>query len=330
MTDLAITSHKPMTTSGTYLPPLHLLVEMFLNSLDCQVSSQHKYESQIKVFIRWVNDTGRSSILTTWSCQDIINYKRFLMNELRIQHSTIVPKPLSSSTINNYLSAVRKFFTWLNREGYCPNIAKNVNGIGKQDGFRKHTLSKEQVLDALSSFNRDTLNGLRDYAIFNLMVRTGCRDCEVVRAKIRHLRVESGQTVLDIQAKGHYESDQFKVLMLKAKEPIREYLDARKRILPFNDDDFLFVSHAKRNYMKGLTTRSVSRIIKTALRNIGLDTDKLTAHSLRHTAITLAIAGGASLHQAQAMAGHKDSRTTELYFHNLKRIEDAAEKYIDI
>lgn len=330
MTDLVTSSHKPVVTSGSYFPPLHLLMEMFLNSLDCQVSSQHKYESQMKTFIKWVDDTKRSPILTSWSCQDIIDYKRFLMNELRIQYGNAATKPLSSSTINNYLSAVRKFFIWLNQEGYCLNIAKDINGIGKQNGFRKHTLSKEQVLDALSTFDRNTLNGLRDYAIFNLMVRTGCRDCEIVRAKVKHLRVESGQTVLDIQAKGHYESDQFKVLTSKTEKPIREYLDARKKIQVITEDNFLFVSHAKRNYMNGLTTRSVSRIIKTALRNIGLDSEKLTAHSLRHTAITLAVAGGASLHQAQAMAGHKDSRTTEIYFHNLKRIEDAAEKYIDI
>jgi integrase/recombinase XerD len=316
------------TTSG--FPPIHILEDLFIKSLDCKENSQAKYAAQLRVFTRWILDTERSPLLSTWTRQDIVDYKRFLMNELRIRNQADNPKPLSSSTINNYLSVVRKFFGWLNTEGYCLNIAKDVNGIGKQNGFRKHILSKDQIRDTLASFDRSTLNGLRDFAIFNLMVRTGCRDCEIIRARIKDLRVQSGHIVLDIQAKGHYEADQFKVLKHATEKPIRDYLDTRKKICPCSDDDFLFVSLAKRNYMRQLSTRSVSRIIKNALRGTGLDNEKLTAHSLRHTAISLAVAGGASLHQAQAMAGHKDSRTTEVYFHNQKRIEEAAENFIDI
>lgn len=62
--------------------------------------------------------------------------------------------------------------------------------------------------------------------------------------------------------------------------------------------------------------------------DVGLDSDKMTAHSLRHTAITLAIQGGASLEQAQAMARHSDPKTTMIYYHNLQRIQAGAEKCI--
>ena len=61
---------------------------------------------------------------------------------------------------------------------------------------------------------------------------------------------------------------------------------------------------------------------------MGLDDSRLTAHSLRHTAISLSIQGGASLQQAQAMARHSDSKTTLVYFHNLERISLGAEKFI--
>ena len=59
-----------------------------------------------------------------------------------------------------------------------------------------------------------------------------------------------------------------------------------------------------------------------------LDDHRLTAHSMRHTAITLAAAGGASLHQVQAMARHSDPKITMVYFHNLNRIQAGAEKCI--
>jgi len=56
---------------------------------------------------------------------------------------------------------------------------------------------------------------------------------------------------------------------------------------------------------------------------------RLTAHRLRHTAITLALRGAASLQQAQAMARHTDPKTTMVYVHNMERVQDGAEKYID-
>jgi integrase len=56
-----------------------------------------------------------------------------------------------------------------------------------------------------------------------------------------------------------------------------------------------------------------------------MDSAKLTAHSLRHTAITLALVGGATVQQAQAMARHANINTTMIYAHNLERMDRAAE-----
>ncbi|OGV70474.1 MAG: hypothetical protein A2283_19155 [Lentisphaerae bacterium RIFOXYA12_FULL_48_11] len=90
----------------------------------------------------------------------------------------------------------------------------------------------------------------------------------------------------------------------------------------------LFPSFSRRNSGKHLTSNGVSRIVRDAMRRAGIVSDRLTPHSLRHTAVSLAIAGGASLAQVQAMARHADPRTTMVYFHNLNRISDAAEKCV--
>ena len=65
------------------------------------------------------------------------------------------------------------------------------------------------------------------------------------------------------------------------------------------------------------------------MRRVGINSERLTPHSLRHTAISLAIEGGASLTQAQAMARHASPTTTMVYFHNTNRIRDAAEKCVN-
>jgi len=202
---------------------------------------------------------------------------------------------------------------------------RTVEGDKKAKGFRKDCLTPGQLRDALDSLERSSLEGLRDYALFNLIARTGLRTIEVARAQVRDLRQESGQSVLWIQGKGRDSKDDFVVLMDEAERPIRNYLQARGKL---SDDAPLFCSHSDRNSGHELTTRSISRIIKNILIGIGLDDSRLTAHSLRHTAITLSIKGGASIQEAQAMARHTDPKTTMVYFHNIARVESGAERFI--
>lgn len=327
MSEIAIIPERNEITSWQH-PPLVLLAQQFIDSLDCRENSIKTYTRQLKEFLEWINYADKPLDLSTWTRQDILDYKRYLQSTIRMKTANGEVKALAPNTISGYLMIVRKLWSWLEQEGICQNIAKNIKGIRRADGFKKHTLTIGQIKDALEVFNCSMLEGLRDYSMFNLMVRTGCRDIEISRILIKHLGTLNGHQVLYIQAKGHDSPDQYKVLTEDSERPIRAYLDARKKMQPYSDDDYLFVSMSRRNKGQGLTTRSISRIIKNALRKIGLDDEKLTAHSLRHTAITLAISGGATLHQAQAMAGHKDPRTTMTYFHNQKRLEEAAEKCI--
>ena len=69
-------------------------------------------------------------------------------------------------------------------------------------------------------------------------------------------------------------------------------------------------------------------IIKKEFRNIGIDSEKITTHSLRHTAITLSLIGGTPLQEVQQMARHTNINTTLIYAHNLNRIESHAEDNI--
>ena len=78
-----------------------------------------------------------------------------------------------------------------------------------------------------------------------------------------------------------------------------------------------------------MTTRSLSRIAKGAMIEAGIDSKRLTAHSLRHTAITTALRAGASLQEVKTMARHADINTTLIYSHNIDREINAPEHKID-
>jgi integrase/recombinase XerD len=111
-------------------------------------------------------------------------------------------------------------------------------------------------------------------------------------------------------------------------KPILEYLKCRASKSK-KEKDPLFMSHSDRNYGGRLTTRSISRIVKDNLRRVGIDSHRLTAHSLRHTAITLALQAGASIQEAQALGRHANINTTMIYAHNINRIAHAPERKID-
>ena len=78
-----------------------------------------------------------------------------------------------------------------------------------------------------------------------------------------------------------------------------------------------------------MTTQAISAIVRYRLSQVGLHSNRVTAHSLRHTAITLALMGGATIQEAQMLARHSDINTTLIYAHNIDRIESAPERKID-
>lgn len=303
---------EPRALDG--MPSLSNLVEDFLADQDLSSSSRSTYTRSLKQFISWLYETGRAD-RPDLQREDILEYKDYLTSQKK-----------SSYTVTLYLVSVRKLYQWLESKRIYPDITRGIKGAKRPKGFRKDCLTAEQLRATLAAIKRRSLEGLRDYAIFNLMARTGLRDIEVSRAQVKDIRQEAGQAVLWIQGKGRDAKDDFVLLTKETLKPIKAYLKARGAV---QEEDPLFCSHSDRNAGQALTTRSISRLVKLALRRVGLDNRRLTAHSLRHTAITLSIKGGASLQQAQAMARHTDPKTTLVYFHNIDRIQAGAEKYIN-
>jgi len=313
------------SVAGPPAPTLSLeeLVEQFLTSHDVRDTSRGTYRRQLREFTKWLEE--ESLRLTDIRREQVLDYRGYL--EKRAGASG---KGLSSYSVSGYLTAVRRLFTWLEAERIYPNVAREVKGPKRPRGHKKDILTEEQLRACLEAIERDPRLGeherSRNYALFNLMARTGLRDIEVARASYDDLRRVEGERVLYVQGKGRDEADEFVLLTPKAYKPIRAYLDTRPHIW---EGSPLFVSHSRRNYGERLTSRSISRIAKNTLRAAGLDDRRLTAHSLRHSAITIAIRNGATVEQAQAMARHSSPTTTMIYFHNLDRVKNGAERLVD-
>ena len=163
---------------------------------------------------------------------------------------------------------------------------------------------------------QDTLQGKRDYAIFTLMVTCGLRTIEVSRADIKDLGIVGGSPVLYVQGKGREEKTEYVKLEEHVEGAIRDYLAERGKASP---DAPLFVSLSNNSHEKRLTTRSISAIAKTAMQEAGYDSERLTAHSLRHTAVTISLLQGKDITEVQQFARHANINTTMIYNHALEK-----------
>lgn len=290
------------------------VVASFIAGMDVKESSRSLYSRTLSIFFGWVEATGRQVGYMTR--EDILEYKDHLLGS-----------GLSSLTVGSYIVAVRKFYDWAEAEKLYPNIARGVKTPRRKQQFKKQHLTDSDSSHLLSYFES---KGLRDYAIVNLLLRTGLRTIEAARADIGDVTFKGGKRVLLVWGKGHDEKDDFVVLTDKAWEPIKKYLDtSRKGAKP---GEPLFVSHSRQNFGERLTTRSISGLCKEGLKAIGLDGKEFTAHSLRHTAAVAILTHGGSLADAQAVLRHSSPATTQIYTESIKeelRLRRSPEAMID-
>ena len=282
-------------------------------------------------FIAYLDTTPKTIETYTKALRQLFSY--FSLNGIRQpQREDIIAfrEELKASghkptTIQNYITATKLFFSWTAQEGYYPNIAEHLKGAKLDREHKKDYLTSRQVKEVLGSIEQDSLQGLRDYAMLFLMVTGGLRTIEVSRANIGDLRTLGDNSVLYVQGKGREEKTDYIKLSAPAEQAIRAYLKARGEK---NEEAPLFSSTSNNNRGARLTTRSVSGIVKTRLQQAGYDSEKLTAHSLRHTAVTLSLLAGKDITEVQQFARHANIATTMIYNHALDKAKNGCSEAI--
>lgn len=291
-------------TNALVIQDFNSLVSRFISFLDVKPKSAKTYTTSLKQFERFLQRKG----ITSPQRSDVIEYRE----ELKETHK--------STTVQAYITAVKLFFQWTETEAIYPDITRHLKGAKISKTHKKDALTVDQVQAMLQVVDRSTMQGARDYAILCLMITGGLRDIEINRANIEDLRTVGLASVLYVQGKGQEEKAEYIKLSKETDQAIRDYLQLRNQKEQIKKDQPLFTSLSNNSILKRLSTRSISGIAKRYLRLIGLDSERLTAHSLRHTAVTLALIGGATLQEASQFARHSDISTTQIYAHNLDRI----------
>ncbi len=315
-----VTTPQPVFSTPSKLLQLtaERAVMAFVDAQDAKPSTIELYTRTLRLFFNWVRSTGRN--INTLARKDILEYRNSLQNG---------DKPLSSLTVASYLTSIRKFYQWADATGIYSNIVQNVRTPKREQAFKKMHLTDEQCAELLTHF--ETIS-LRNYAIVNLILRTGLRTIEVIRADVGDIDFEGTTRVLRVWGKGRDKADKqedFVILTDKAFQPIREYLSTRTGLAAGQP---LFTSDSRRNTGERLTTRSIRGLVKEGLKAIGLDSRNFTAHSLRHTTATTILKQGGTLEDVQNVLRHRNSDTTRIYVESIKkemRLQHRPEALID-
>lgn len=221
-------------------------------------------------------------------------------------------------TQNYYMISLRAFLKFL-RKRDIPSLNPERIELAKV-GQRDLDLISAEELNRLMDIKGGSLSALRDRAMLELLFSTGLRVSELCNLN-RDLDLSRDE--FSVRGKG----EKVRVVFLSpaAKKAIKEYLDKRGDV-----DEALFIQMGKASKSADdlrLTPRSVERLVKRYAIKAGI-TRKVTPHVIRHSFATDLLENGADLRSVQALLGHQNIATTQVYTHLTdKHLRDIHKKF---
>lgn len=287
---------------------LHTLKQEFLEYMEIEkgraLRTIENYDHYLTVFLKQTGITTPESI----SNEKVREFRLWLNRQsngnIRNTGDTIKRK-----TQNYYLIALRTFLKFLAKRGY-KTIASDQIELARIEPRQIDVISQDELYRLLDAPNheKEPERMWRGKAILELLFSTGLRVSELC-SLTRDLDLKRDE--FSIRGKG----SKVRVVFLSedAKTAIQEYLKCRK---DFADAMFVKVSSEKikTDGIGGLTRRSIERIVKKYATIAGI-TKKVTPHVIRHCFATDLLSNGADLRSVQALLGHANITTTQVYTH---------------
>ena len=275
------------------------------------------YSTCMRVFAGWIQKQHQERP----QAADILQYK------LHLEDSGI-----AATTRSQYMRLVKAFFAWTAAAGVYPDIGLHVKGV-KMEAYTHHrdALDPDAVQAIAAAIDTSTVTGKRLYAIFLLCVSCGLRMIEVSRARIQDMREEGGRRYLYVQGKGHDEPDTPVLLPAEVTAAIDIYLAQLDPLYKLPRAP-LFASTSNSCLGRRIAPTTISTQLKAAMKTAGIDSSRITAHSLRHTSGTAVYRATGNIYLTQLHQRHQDPKTTEIYVHADERskrtTEDIALRYL--
>jgi integrase/recombinase XerC len=227
---------------------------------------------------------------------------------LRDYLAYLLEQGVVKASIVRKLSAIRSFYRYLAREGILPKNPIEQAASPRLDRRLPSFLTVEETVSLLKAPDLNTLQGLRDRAIMELIYAAGLRVSELVSLDIEQVNLDTRE--IRVWGKG---SKERVVLMGElADRALIDYLEnSRPELLGEKKKEAaLFLNRGGER----LTGRSVQKMLGRYAKIAGIE-KKVYPHLLRHTFATHLLDGGADLRVVQELLGHANLSTTQIYTH---------------
>jgi len=253
--------------------------------------------------------------------EDLIRKYRLHLNRITDERG----QTLKKITQNYYVIALRAFLKYLSKIG-VESVHPEKIELAKQDQREVSFLDTKDLERFLEAPKGDDLRALRDRAILITLFSTGLRVSELCSLNRNEINIDRGE----VAVKGKGGKVRLVFLSDKAKQTIKDYIEKRSDV-----DDALFIQIPKNARFDKyenlrLTPRSVQRLIKKYSIVAGIVGKRITPHILRHSFATDLLQNGADIRSVQALLGHSNLTTTQIYTHVTdKQLREVHKKFHD-
>lgn len=291
-----------------YCPLMNLeeLKRQFLEHLEIEkgrsLKTVENYDRYLSRFLEFAKITAPGDIKDNL----IREFRLWLNRQSAGKKEGGAPETLKKKTQNYYLIALRAFLKYL-RKREINSLSPERIELAKVSERSLDLISSNELERLLKAPAGDDVKSLRDRAMLELFFSTGLRVSELCSLS-RDLDLSKDE--FSVRGKG----EKVRVVFLSpaAKQAVRAYLDKRVDI-----DDALFAQAgpgvSKKESLR-LTPRTAERIVKHYAIKAGIS-KKVTPHVIRHSFATDLLSNGADLRSVQALLGHANITTTQIYTH---------------
>lgn len=265
----------------------------------------------LRYFLLWCEERGLSRP------QDITKpiierYQRHLF-----LHRKDDGQPLSTRSQHTRITPLRAYFKWLARQNYILyNPASELELPRLERRLPKHVLSVKEAEAVLAMPDLNLSTGIRDRAILETLYSTGMRRMELIGLHLHDIDTERG-TVMIRQGKG--KKDRMIPIGERALEWVAKYRDdVRLELATGEDDGSLFLT----NLGEAFTPNRLTQLVRDHV-NAAKTGKTGSCHLFRHTMATLMLENGADIRFIQAMLGHANLETTQIYTQvSIRKLKD--------
>lgn len=303
---------------------MNKLIKQFIDSL---VSMEGLSKNTVESYNRdldKLNDFFGTRDIKNVTKTDLENYIKHISNLY------------TNRTVDRHISSIKHFFDFLQLENIIKNNPSTLLEHRKTEQYLPKFLSEKEVELLLQEASKDQSDfGIQFYCMLELLYATGMRVSELVSMKLSNIEKEFDlkndsyriKNFIRIVGKGNKE----RIIPINktAINILVKYINLRNIVLNGNYSEYLFTTKVPFNRKKSnvitvkilkskdscISRQVFARKLKEVAISTGINADKISPHSIRHSVATHLLKGGADLRIIQEILGHADISTTQIYTH---------------